>query len=572
VTHDQSQTESAATAALAPLAEIPTWVTLLFAGAVGLAYTFSLGIGALAEPDEARYAEIAREMLARHDWVTPTLNYVKYFEKPPLVYWLTMIVFRLFGISDWLARVVPVACTFSTLALTGILGRQAYGRWVALVGVAVLATSPLMFAMGQTLTLDPALTLFLTATLVCFWFGYHQASWQRVLYRAMYVNIALGVLTKGPVTVVLSGAIVVAFLIVRGDWRAIRRLLDPVGIGLFVVVAVPWFVLVSVRNPEFINFFIVDQHLKRFLTSEEHQQAIWFFLPFTFIGLIPWSIGLLTVAREWPPVARLRDWSAGTWFCAIWAVVVVGFFSFSASKLVTYILPALPPLALLCARMLQATLATGAPLGRRLSWCFTALGWSMLAGGCVVGVLVLQHKAALLHFNVETAQIMGGIIASLFAGSLVMVVTGSRMRHTQGAARELAVAMGGWLLLLCVAMMGRDVTFSYRELGGIIRARAQPADQVVIYRHYVQGIPFYTQRRAVLACGRGELAFGSQQGDQSAFFWSDDVKLIDAWASPTRLFLVINRAELDGLRPQLPSPPIEIAAEGKKVVVVNHPL
>ena len=277
--------------------DIPLWVTVLFAGAVVAAYTFSLGLGALAEPDEPRYAEIAREMLVRHDWVTPTLNYVKYFEKPPLVYWLTMMVFHLFGFSDALARAVPVVCTFGTLVLTGFIGHHAYDRWVAVVGVAVLATSPLMFGIGQSLVLDPALTLALTAALACFWFGYHRPARQRLLYRAMYVSIALGVLVKGPVAVVLSGAIVAAFLISRLDGRALLRVLDPVGIALFAIVALPWFVLVSVRNPEFVRFFIMDQHLKRFLAPAEHQQPLWFFLPFVVAGLAPWSIGLVSVPR-----------------------------------------------------------------------------------------------------------------------------------------------------------------------------------------------------------------------------------------------------------------------------------
>ncbi|HUI26355.1 MAG TPA: glycosyltransferase family 39 protein [Candidatus Kryptonia bacterium] len=541
-----------------PSAEIPLWVTVLLAAAIVVAYTFSLGIGALAEPDEPRYAEIAREMLARHDWVTPTVNYVKYFEKPPLVYWLTMIVFRLFGMSDGVARIVPVASTLGTLALTGVVGRHAYDRWVAIVGVALLATSPLMFGMGQTLTLDPALTVCLTAALTCFWFGYHRPGRQPMLYRAMYIAIGLGVLVKGPVAIVLTGGIVAGFFVVQRDWRGVLRVVDPVGICLFALVALPWFVLVSLRNPEFLKFFVMDQHLKRFLAPEEHHEGIWFFLPFVFAGLMPWSLGLVMVWRQLPKRTP-REWSAGTWFCSIWAIVVVGFFSLSASKLATYILPALPPLALLCARLLQQVLARETPFGLRLGWFFTAVGWVMLVGGSVAGLLRVDPMVPQL-------------LPSLGAGGVVMVVTGSWLRRTHDSQRALAIALAGWSLLLCAAMAARDVTTSYRELGRVIRAQAQPSDLVVIYHHYIQGIPFYTQRRAVLVGGRGELAFGSEQGDQRDFFWREDDRLVDAWASPKRLFLVINRSELETLRPQLAPPPIEIAAEGKKVVVINHPL
>jgi 4-amino-4-deoxy-L-arabinose transferase-like glycosyltransferase len=538
---------------------IPAWITALFAGAVVLAFNFSLGLGALAEPDEARYAEIAREILVRHDWVTPTLNYVKYFEKPPLVYWLTAITFRAFGTHDWVARLVPVLAAMGTLALTWTLGRRAYNSWVGTVGTGVLATSPLFFAMGQTLTLDMPLTLWLTAALVCFWLGYHNVMRQRGLYCAMYVCVALGMLTKGPVAVVLTGGVIMGFLVVMRDWRTVMRLLDPVGITLFALVALPWFIAVSVRNPEFVHFFIVDQHLKRFLSPNEHRQPIWFFLPFVVASLIPWDLALALVPKPWRLVPRPRQWSPITWFCALWAGIIVVFFSLSASKLVTYILPALPPLALLTARAMQKVLASETPIGRRLAMFFTILGWGMLAGGGAAG---------LLHLD----PIVPRILPSLCVGGLVMVVTGAVMRRANQPRTALAVAACGWLLLLSTAIASRDVTTSYRRLGGVIDASAGAADRVVIYRHYVQGIPFYAHRRVVLVGARGELAFGSEQGDQSAFFWRHDDKLLEAWASPTRLFLVINRTELAALRPQLSSPPIQIAAEGKKVVVINHPL
>jgi hypothetical protein len=123
-----------------------------------------------------------------------------------------------------------------------------------------------------------------------------------------------------------------------------------------------------------------------------------------------------------------------------------------------------------------------------------------------------------------------------------------------------------------VAIAGRGVTTSYANLGRAIREHAGPRDQIVMYRRYVQGIPFYTGRRAVLVGSYGELDFGSKQGDQSAFFWPDDSDLLRHWASATRLFLVINKKELGALRLRLPLPPIEVAAEGQKVVVINHPL
>jgi 4-amino-4-deoxy-L-arabinose transferase-like glycosyltransferase len=548
-------TEKSAAAAPRPLRP---WAVALFAVAVVAAYCFSLHLGALAEPDEPRYAEIAREMLARHDWVTPTLNYVKYFEKPPLVYWLTAIDFSFLGVSDWSARLVPVFAALGTLLLTWAVGRRGYGSWAAVIGTGLVAISPLFFAMGQTLTLDMPLTFFLTLAAACFWFWWQDPGRPRAWLIGLYVSVALGVLTKGPVAIVLTGGIIGLFLLVRRDWAAMWAGIDRVGIGVFCLVALPWFVLVSIRNPEFPDFFIMDQHVRRFLSTGEHHQPIWFFLPIVFASLLPWSVAVLLVPSWSSALRRFREWSPLTWFCLIWSAVIIGFFSLSTSKLGTYIVPALPPLALLTARALRDVVAADAPLGPRLAPLLLLLGAGMVIGGLVVLFLTLPLSLPLTPY--------------LWAGGAVLLAAGWWMRRQRDTQRALATGMWAMLALLSVAISGRGVTTSYRHLGLAIRTQVQPGDEVLIYRHYVQGIPLYTQRRAVMVVGKGELDFGSRQGDQSAFFWPTDAQLLRAWASPTRVFLVINRTELEPLRSQLSSPPIEIAAEGKKVVVVNHPV
>ena len=534
------------------------WAVALFAVAVVAAYCFSLHLGALAEPDEPRYAEIAREMLARHDWVTPTLNYVKYFEKPPLVYWLTAIDFSLLGVSDWSARLVPVLAALASLVLTWAVGRRGYGSWVAAIGTGLLAISPFFFAMGQTLTLDMPLTFFLTLGMACFWLWYQSGRRWRGWVIGLYLSIAFGMLTKGPVAVVLTGGVVALFLLARREWRALWALVDRVGIAVFAVVALPWFVLVSIRNPEFPDFFIMDQHVRRFLTTGEHHQPIWFFVPIVFASLLPWSVALLLVPGWSSALRRFRNWSPLTWFCVTWAAVIIGFFSLSTSKLGTYVVPALPPVALLTARALRDVVAAEAPLGSRLGWPLLVLGGGMLIGGVVVLFLKIPLSLSLSPY--------------LWAGGLVLLAGGWWMHRSRATQRALAIGMVSTLALLSVVIAARDVTRSYRELGLAIRAHAGPDDQILIYRHYVQGIPLYTERRAIMVAGRGELDFGSRQGDQIAFFWPNDEQLVRAWASPTRLFLVINRSELEPLRSQLSPPPIEIAAEDKKVVVVNRPV
>src|SRR5512143_3575900 len=190
---------------------VPASLLCVFALAIPLAYFCTLGAFALAEPDEPRYAEIPREMIESSDWVTPRLNYVKYFEKPPLIYWLTAVNFELFGMSEFVARLWPAIFAMVGIGMTGALGRSMFGPWTGYAAAALLATTPLYFGLSQTLILDMPLTGLMTVALGAFWFAYTGDRWRAPFVWLLYAATALGVLTKGPVAPLLTGAIIVAF-------------------------------------------------------------------------------------------------------------------------------------------------------------------------------------------------------------------------------------------------------------------------------------------------------------------------------------------------------------------------
>jgi len=544
---------------------LPRWVLWTASLAIVVTYVGLLGRYSLAEPDEARYAEIAREMLELGDWVTPHLNYVKYFEKPPLIYWLTAVTFDLFGTSAGVARLWPVLFGLLGIAMAWVLGRSMYDGWTGDLAAALLATSPFYFGLSQILTLDMPLTGLMTIALGAFWFAYrnvqHRWRWVLVLYGAT----ALAVLTKGPVAAVLNGGIIAAFLVLRRDWRAFRWVLSPAGGLLFLVIALPWFVLVSQRNPEFLSFFIFDQHVKRFLNPNEHQQGVWFFFPIVFGGMLPWTAFVLfapRVVREF--VARLLTVrvSDSTLFCVLWSGVVFVFFSLSGSKLATYVLPIFCPLAILAARFFKRVIETDDARVLR-SGAVTLLVLAVVAavGGVVAGVVVDRPQIAI-------------ILPRLYVGVAVLAVTSGvalLLLRRHACLPSVLTIFVGMLFVQLIAISGRSVAEHYPLLGQAIRQQAHPDDLIILYNHYVQGIPFYAGRRVVVVGGHGELDFGSRQGDQSAFFWKKDKTLLDAWRSSRRVFLVINRRELDPLRHQLYPAPRQIAAQGKKVLIVNFP-
>jgi 4-amino-4-deoxy-L-arabinose transferase-like glycosyltransferase len=544
--------------------QIPGWLISVFAVAIVLTYLGFLGHAGLAEPDEPRYGEIPREMLELGDWITPHLNYVKYFEKPPLMYWLTAIAERCFGTSEFVVRVWPALLGLVGIAIADAVGRSMYGRWTGHVAAAILATTPLYFGLSQIMILDMPLSTFLTAALAAFWCAY-TAGDQRRRRRCVslvYVATALAVLTKGPVAIVLVGGIIGAFLLMRWDLAALRWLVSLRAVGLFLLITVPWFVLVSYRNPEFLEFFVITQHLARFLTPTEHQQPVWFFVPIVWAGMLPWSFFLLAPRALWRGAVRLvtRRASAATLFCALWAGVVFVFFSLSGSKLGTYILPMFCPLALLAARFFEGHItARRTTVWRRGSVWFAVFAVVLLVGAVATGFLIDDLGVR-------------GLLPQVYAGAVVMGVSAASVwfcvRRDALQAAVAAVACGT-LVLQAIAMSGRGVATEFRPLGLAIRAQARPEDLVAAYRRYTQGIPFYAQRRLVMVGGRGELDFGSRQGDQRAFFWQTEEPLHDAWRSTRRVFLIINRVDLEDLGPRLDPPPRQIAAHGKKVIVVN---
>lgn len=547
------------------VSRLPRWSLWLLSLAIVLTYAGLLGRYSLAEPDEARYAEIAREMIELRDWVTPHLNYVKYFEKPPLMYWMTAMTFELFGVSEGVARLWPALFGLIGIGMACALGRSMYDAWTGDAAAAVLAASPFYFGLSQILTLDMPLTALMTIGLGAFWFAYRSARYRWLWVLVLYVATGLAVLTKGPVAAVLNGGVIVAFLLLRGEWAAFRWALSPIGILLFVLVTLPWFVLVSRRNPEFLNFFIFDQHVKRFLNPNEHQQGLWFFFPIVFGGMLPWSAFVLfapAMLRRFGARVLTRRISAATLFCLLWSGVVFSFFSLSGSKLGTYVLPMSCPVAILAARFFKRVIEEGhAGVLRGGAAAMCALAVLAALAGIVAGVVVDRPQ-------------IGVILPRLYLGVVVLaVMSGTAMVLARRRAYQPSLVMlfVGMLVVQLIAISGRTVAEHYPALGLVIRQQARPQDQIILYNHYVQGIPFYTRRRAVVVGGHGELDFGSHQGDQRAFFWEKDQALLEAWQSSRRIFLVINRRELDPLRPQLQPAPRQIAAQGKKVLLVNFP-
>lgn len=312
----------------------------------GFLFLLGLQIVGLVGADEPRYAQVAREMLARHDWVTPVLYGHPWLEKPPLYYWCAMIAYKgAGGVSDTAAR-LPTA-VLSSLLIIFIYGWARRMRpGMQLDAALITASAAIVVGFGRSASTDMPLTVMFTIAMLS-WYAWY-AGRRRAPLLAFYIFLALATLAKGPVAIFLAGVIVLLFAALRRDGRLLLQTLSPIGIALYLAIAAPWFIAVQHANPEFFRTFFLQHNLERFSSNlYHHPEPFWFYVPVALLALVPWTVFAVAALID-----AIRDWRYSTeqpsgqedlrTYLAIWLLVPIVFFSLSHSKLPGYILPAIP--------------------------------------------------------------------------------------------------------------------------------------------------------------------------------------------------------------------------------------
>jgi len=360
------------------------WILLLAVPA--FFFLWKLAAFGLIGADEPRYAQVAREMLARHDWITPTLGGIPWLEKPPLYYWQAMIAFRLFGVSDWSSRLPSVFDAFvMVLAVYWFLRRFRSGS--ELDGAVMLGTSAGIVGFARAASTDMPLTATFTIAMLA-WYAWFEKGEKKYL-AAFYGFLALAVLAKGPVALLLAFGIIVIFGTLQRSGRIVLSTLWIPGLLLGGAIALPWYGLVQLRNPQFFHEFIMQHNLARFGSNlYHHPEPFWYYIPVTLLGWVPWSI--IAIAALVAALRQLRNPAADALraFLLIWVGVVVVFFSMSQSKLSGYVLPAIPAGAILISRFIFARSSEQISTWLRFP---VSAGQSLLAGALVFAALVVQY-------------------------------------------------------------------------------------------------------------------------------------------------------------------------------------
>src|ERR1035438_150266 len=471
---------------------------LLLVAFCGFLFFYGLGAFGLVGADEPRYAQIAREMLERSDWITPTLLGKPWLEKPVLYYWEAMLSFRAFGVSDWAAR-LPASFDAAILIAAVYFFLRRFRPGSELDGALVMASSAGMIGFAHAAATDMPLSACFAIALLA-WYSWYESG-RRSFLVAFYTFLALGTLAKGPVAPALAAVIILIFVAVKREWSVIVRTLWIPGIVFYLAVALPWYVAVQLRNPEFFRFFILEHNLARFSTGVyHHPQPFWFFLPVFLLAMLPWTFALILAVVE-----RVRViWSAGqevfstaedSWalFLLIWMFVPILFFSASQSKLPGYILPAVPAGALLVSDYLAARRSAE----RKFPLLFA------ITHGVVCGLLVFAALSAAsvainhrLVWGRETwsAVVMAGVLAFAIGGALL---SGSGARLLSRATVFAVVISVAAVIRSAAPVI--DATQSARPIAQSIQGFSHEAVPIALYhinRLQEYGLEFYLNRPA----------------------------------------------------------------------------
>lgn len=588
-------------AAPAPFADRTGWGRdlLLLTLALGLWFGLFLGSRSLNNPDEGRYAEIPREMAETGDYVTPRLNGVKYFEKPPLVYWLSALTFEVVGpltgtdgVNEWTARFWGAAFALAGGLMAYAAGRALYGRaagrWAALVA----ATSILYYGLSRIILLDMVVGVTIAGALLAFIVGIREPAGtrRRWLFMAFYVCMALATLTKGLIGFLLPCMVVFVWLLVFNQWRALRPCYPVGGALVLLAITAPWHVLAALRNPSadgmvwpgyahglelhhagqdpgWAWFYFVREHYLRFTTTEHGRfEPWWFFLPILVAGLFPWVVFAGQSVRQslaggW----RERGRNLEAWFLVFWIVLIVAFFSKSQSKLITYISPVFPAAAVLIGRYLAQAWAERGGRGLRGGlWVFAGLAL-MLAGAAAFYPLPAKQAALapqLLPWRFFAGAVLGG--GALGIGLCL------RRGAVRGALIGLAVTC---MVFFASANLAADLfnDRSSKSLAALLKARLRPADAVFVVSDYAQDLPVYLGRTVSVVNYAGELLYGIEaEPAKTASRFMKYPAFFARWLEPGVSYAVVRTAGYKNLFTEQGLPFTVIAETPRYVLVVNR--
>jgi 4-amino-4-deoxy-L-arabinose transferase-like glycosyltransferase len=470
--------------------QIPLWGVPFILLLLYVCLFSGLGALGLVGPDEPRYAAIARAMAETHDWVTPRLWGTPWFEKPVLYYWTAGIAMRLFGVSEFAARLPSALAALLAVAAVAWTALRSYGVGAAWYTLLMLPTSVAMIGFSRAASPDMLFAGLLTATMAVASEMLQKPRPGPILRIAFGFFLGAAVLAKGPAAVILAGGSTLLWAAFSRQWRAAFRFLHPLVITAFCATSLPWYILCAMRNPDFLRVFLWQHNFQRYLTPLfEHRQPFWFYGYILVLAVLPWILFLIAVLIN--AVSRLKHWAAPQsvdTFFACWALFPVLFFSLSQSKLPGYILPAIPPLFILLGHWVSSAIeAKSRSLLRMLGW----------TGALVLLTAIPLAAAAAGGFDELFAR--GYVLAAsvVFVLGILIVVFAMKSRSRAAFLLLALLVMMAVESANFVVLPGLDVQVSARQLAGDLLKAAPSGGNIAVYhlpRAWQYGLDYYLNR------------------------------------------------------------------------------
>lgn len=545
-----------------------SWIKDIVLLTVLISFIFFLFLGnrPLFVPDEARYSEIPREMVVTKNYVTPHINYIKYFEKPPFFYWLQTLSVHMFGLGEFSMRFMTALMALLGVIFTYLTGRRIYNRLTGWLASLILASSLLYYVMARFITIDMTLSVLLSATLFSFIFVLRAPPEQKNKWiLLLYFFSALATLSKGLIGIILPGAIIFIWILIYNDWRNIKTYLSLPGIILWLIIVLPWHILVQLRNPEFFHFYFIEQQFARYFTHYAHRSQAFWFLPATLIlGFLPWIIFFPQTFLHSLPKWKNRFQYKEQVFLLLWIAIIYGFFQLSESQLPPYLLPIFPPLAILTAHYLSQHWQQHRDKFITYSLIVFAIGFVILS---------LALLIAIMYFHVFP-DIKNYLFIMIFVAIFIVAIILLSYFKYGIKIGIVALIVGSFILFTALNSVTKSFAEdkSIKDLALDLKPLLSDKDAVVSYHGYYQDLPFYLQRRiVVVGWGNSELTFGMEHQNMQDWFW-DDKTLWKNWAKTPRIVLFMSQNDYNDLLKKGIEPLILLAKNPNNVVVTNKSL
>jgi 4-amino-4-deoxy-L-arabinose transferase-like glycosyltransferase len=515
-------------------------------------FFFQLGDRPIWDIDEGKHASTSKDMVLTGDWITPRVNGINFYDKTPLFNWFAAISFIVFGFTEFAARFPAALLGLATVLVTYLFGRRLFDSRAGLLAGVVLATSPEVILLSRTVVHDISLTFFISLALYFFYSAFANQRRRRIHLLLSYAAMGFAVLAKGPIGLLLPGMIIGLFLLAKGRLNFLKEMALGWGALIFLIVAAPWYVLISVRNPDYLSYFFLKQNLGNFLskTQARHPRPFYYFVPVLLGGMLPWSF-LVPLAFLRPLERKLQKIDDGVLFLLCWFLVIFLFFSAANSKLGTYILPALPAAALLIGRAWHEIMTAPTPgLHRGAVWSLAPVPVLFLTATVYVFMLQAPVKKIQMQYGMNLSDLYG------FSIALTAIVTTAFLflafRYYRAAFTTLAATFVVGIIVVNTVFI--PLIDPYRSTKGLAKEMdtlLPPGERLVFFWTIRDSALFYTNRLATVL--------------------TTEEQLLDHLASNKRVWCVIERDDFEKFD-RAAKASVVLRREGDKLLISNKPM